>query len=280
MRYERFFTKLFCKPVLLEPATRVGYELALMCLMEGGSFEAAGAQFEARKIAPERAQARADGILEIRGNTALIHIDGTIDKNLSALDRMCMDATDLRDVDNALAAVAKNAAVKNVLLIIDSPGGSVTGVPETAAKIAALAQTKNVFAYCEGMCCSAAYWLASQCDQIYSTSSAQMGSVGVYLALIDQSTRLANMGLKVNLIKDGTLKAAGAGFKQLTDEERAHFQDQVSQIGDEFRAAVKSKRPSISNDTMQGQSFFGGRNVDLGLSDATVADLDEALAQF
>ena len=130
------------------------------------------------------------------------------------------------------------------------------------------------------MCCSAAYWLASQADQIFSTSSAQMGSVGVYLALLDQSTRLANMGLKVNLIKDGNLKAAGSGLQPLTDEERAHFQAQVSQIGAEFRLAVNSKRPSVSKDTMQGQSFFGGRNVDLGLSDATVADLDEALAQF
>ena len=280
MRYQQLFTKLFCRPVLLESATRIGYELALLSLMEGGSFEQAAANFEARKIVPERQQARADGLLEVRGNTAIIHIDGAIDKNLSAWDRLCLDATDLRDVDQALDTAAAANSIRNVLLVIDSPGGSVTGVPETAAKIAALAEQKNVFAYTEGMCCSAAYWLAAACDQIYSTSSAQIGSIGVYLALVDQSTRLANAGLKVNLIKDGSLKAAGAGFKELTDDERSHFQAQVSQIGAEFRAAVQAKRPDVSLSTMQGQSFFGGRNVELGLSDGLVSGMGEALAQF
>ena len=185
MRFDRFYSKLFCRPVLLEPAARVGFELALLSLMQGGSPEQAGAVFQARKIDPDLSQRRSDKILEIRGDTAIIHVDGAIDKNLSQLDRLCTDATDLNDVDNALAAVANDRTVRNVLLMFDSPGGTVTGVPETAARIAALAEQKNVFAYCEGMCCSAAFWLASQCTQIFSTSSAQMGSVGVYLALLD-----------------------------------------------------------------------------------------------
>ena len=129
MRFDRLYTKLFCRPVLLESATRVGFELALLSLMEGGTFEQAAAQFhgpdefrrraraafdeeradgegysfQGRKVAPDRAKMRADGLLEMRGNdTALIHIAGTIDKNLSSWDRMCLDATDLADVDRAL----------------------------------------------------------------------------------------------------------------------------------------------------------------------------------
>ena len=54
----------------------------------------------------------------------------------------------------------------------------------------------------------------------------------------------------------------------------------MSQIGAEFRDAVNAKRPDVDVDTMQGQSFFGGRNQDLGLSDGIVSGLDEALAQF
>lgn len=280
MRYDRLFAKLFCRPVLLEPATRVGFELALLSVMQGGSFEQAAESFQSRKIAPERVQSRADSILEVRGPTAIIHIDGSIDKNLSSMDRLCLDATDLRDVDQALATAANDRSIRNVLLAIDSPGGSVTGVPETAARVADLAEKKNVFAFSEGLCCSAAYWIASQADQIFSTSSAQMGSIGVYLALLDQSTRLANMGMKIETVKDGKLKAAGAGWKPLADDEREHFQDQVSQIGAEFRAAVQAKRPDVDTETMQGQSFFGVRNVELGLSDKIVSGLDEALAQF
>ncbi len=280
MRYERFFTKLFCRPVLLEAASRAGFEMALLTLMGGGSMEQAGAQFQSRKVDPDLSQRRSDKILEIRGDTAIIHIDGAIDKNLSALDRLCTDATDLADVDNALASVANDRTIKNVLLQIDSPGGGVTGVPETAARIADLCEQKNVFAYTEAMCCSAAYWLASQCDQVFCTASAQMGSIGVYVALLDQSRRLDSMGLTVNTVKDGKLKAAGAPWKPLSEDEEAHFQEQVEQIGQEFRDAVTAKRPQIDDDTMEGQSFFGVRNVDVGLADAIVSNLDDALAQF
>lgn len=284
MRFERFFTRLFCKPVLLEAGARIGYERALLTLMDGGSMAEAGnlvqASIELRKQDPTRAQKRTEGIMEMNGATALIHMDGAIDKHLSAMEAMCFDATDLNDVDRALARAEADSSISNVLLLFNSPGGSVTGVPETGARIAALAQKKNVFAYTDAMCCSAAYWLASQADQIFSTASAQVGSIGVYLALIDQTRALEERGVKVETIKDGKLKAAGAPWKPLTEDERAHLQAQVNQIGSLFRSAVNAKRPGVSMDTMQGQSFFGEAALTAGLVDAIVPDLSAALAQF
>lgn len=284
MRFDRFFTKLFCKPLLLEAGARLAFERTLLSMMEGKQAAETMAQlqaeFAARKVDPQRRTKRAENVLEIRGSTALVHIDGAIDKHLSELDRLCIDATDLADVDAALAIAARTPAVKNILLSINSPGGSVTGVPETAARIAAIAEKKNVFAYTEGQMCSAAYWLAASADQILGTSSSQVGSIGVYLALVDETRALEAMGIKVETIKDGTLKAAGASWKPLAEHERAHFQEQVAQIGRTFRAAVTAKRPGVKMEVMQGQSFFGAEAKKAGLVDAIVADLDEALAQF
>lgn len=267
---------------MIEAGTRMGFERMMIALLNGSQIPAAfdAAQFQMRKVEPERAQARADNIMERQGNTAVIHIDGPIDKNLSAWDRMCFDATDIVDVQRALKSAANDSQIKNIMPMFDSPGGSVNGIAETADLIAQISKTKNCFAFINGMCCSAAYWLASQCDQIFSTPSAQVGSIGVYLAILDESRALENEGLKVETIKDGKLKAAGASWKPLTDEERAHFQAQVSAIGTSFRAAVNSKRPDVDIETMQGQSFFGQDNVSLKLIDGFVADLDEALAQF
>jgi protease-4 len=282
MRYARLFTKLFCRPVLLETRTRVGYEDALISLLHGESLD--GRQFafqrDARKESNSSRQERADSLLEIRGNTALVHIDGTIDKNLSAFEVECFDATDLKDVDQALAQIAASSRIENCMLVINSPGGSVTGVPETAARIAALAKDKNVFAYTEGMMCSAAYWLAAAADQIFATPSADTGSIGVYMALLNRSEAMKKMGVSVELIKDGDLKAAGAPFKPLSEEERAHFQEQVSHIGTLFRSAVNAKRPGVTHETMQGQSFFGAQGLESGLVDALVPDLATALAKF
>ncbi|MHA3773656.1 S49 family peptidase [Verrucomicrobiota bacterium sgz303538] len=283
MRYDRFFSKLFCRPLLLEPGARVAYERTLLSLMEGRGTEAAAIiakAFEARKQDVKTTTKRAESLLEIKGKTAVIHIDGAIDKHLSELDRLCFDATDLADVDAALAEVRKSSSLKNALLAINSPGGSVTGVPETAARIAELAKIKNVFAYSEGQMCSAAYWLASAADQVFGTASVQAGSIGVYLALVDESRALEQQGIHVETIKDGNLKAAGASWKPLTDAERAHFQEQVATIGRTFRAAVNAKRPGVKMEAMQGQSFFGAEAKRAGLVDALVSDLSEALAQF
>lgn len=276
MRYDRLYTKLFCQPILIESSFRVGLELALLSLTQG---QAPAVDFAARKVEPDRADKRADGILEIRGNTAVIHIDGAIDKNLSAWDRICFDATDLNDVDRALARVASDSSLPNVLLAITSPGGSVTGTPETADRIAGLCKTKNVFAWGEQMC-SAAYWLASQCDQVFAPRSASVGSIGVYLALLDQSRRLEDMGVKMQVLQSGALKTAGAPWKAMSESERAHLQDRVDQIGAMFRAEVTKKRPQVEGASMEGQSFLGPAALEAGLIDAIVPSLDAALAQF
>ena len=286
MRYDRLFTKLFCTPLLLEAGVRAGFERVLLAFMNGQPADLPRMQdpdappFFGKKVDPNRADKWADNILEIDGPTATIHVDGAIDKNLTSWDRMCFDACDLNDVDRAIGRVSSDASVKNVLIAINSPGGVVSGVPETAARIAALAQKKNVFALIDGMGCSAAYWLAAAADQVLATPSSMTGSIGVYLALLDETRWLEDQGVKVETIKDGKLKAAGASWKPLTDDERAHFQSMVNQIGATFRAAVTSKRTSLTEDTMQGQAFFGDAGLNAGLVDAFVADRAEAVAQF
>jgi protease-4 len=276
MRYDRFFTKLFCSPLLLEPGARAGYERLLLSLMANARAEIVPA---ARKPGAD-AKKYAEQILEVQGPTAFIHIDGAIDKHLSALDRLCFDATDLNDVDGALARVGADKTIANVLLCINSPGGTISGLPETAGRIAALAERKNVFALIDGMGCSAAYWLASQADQVFATRSSLVGSIGVYLALLDETRWLEKEGLKIETIQDGKLKAAGASWKALTDPERAHFQSMVAQMGKLFRGEVTAKRPKLQQEHMEGQSFFGDEALKVGLLDAIVPDRAAVLAQF
>ncbi len=80
--------------------------------------------------------------------------------------------------------------IKAVFLDIDSPGGTVAGTPELAAAVASLNERKPVYAFSSGLMCSAAYWIASQARAIYATPSAQVGSIGVVQAVIDNSAAL------------------------------------------------------------------------------------------
>lgn len=270
----RLYTKLFCQPILLEAGARVAFETSLLALMVGEQLPSAAKQDQGVT------QRRAGKLLELQGDTAIVHVDGALDRHLSSFEVDCFDATDVNDVMGALKSTANNPDIKNVLLYFNSPGGSIAGIPETAGMVRSLAQQKNVFAYTDGLCCSAAYWIAAQADQIFANESAKVGSIGVYLALLNQADQLKAVGRKVETIQDGKLKTAGAPWKALTEEERAHLQEQVSQIGKNFRAAVTATRPQVQQASMEGQSFFGPQALEAGLIDGIRPDLNSVLAEF
>jgi signal peptide peptidase SppA len=224
---------------------------------------------------------RVGRIYETAGNTAIISVAGIIDKNISAFEMECYGGCDLDDVDGALALAKNDPVIERVVLYINSPGGSAIGVPETGARIADLATSKEIVCRVDVMACSAGYWLASQCDRIDAAQSAILGSIGVYAAILDATRFLEIQGYKVELIKNGKYKAMGAPFKSLTPEEIALIQAQSDDIYEEFTDAVRSGRGAVSDETMQGQSFRGRRAIENGLCDRLVnATMDEYVADL
>lgn len=225
-------------------------------------------------------QMRVDDVLTVYGNVAVVKIHGVIDKVISQFDIDCYGGCDLNDVDSALAMAAENPKVDTIVLDIHSPGGSVTGTPETAARVAALRETHEIHAYTSTLCCSAAYYIASQADRITAAPSACVGSIGVYIALLDETKWLENEGLKVELIKAGRLKAMGASWKELTDEERELMQAEVDSIHADFRKACTTLR-AIDTESMEGQWFDGKQGKAKKLVDQlTNASLDEYVSDL
>jgi len=127
------------------------------------------------------------------------------------------------------------------------------------------------------MAASAEYWIASQANAVYATPSAQVGSIGVYLALLDYSRAAEVQGIKVELFKSGKHKGMGMPGTSLSDEQRDMLQSRVEALGVKFRAAVRTGRArDIADDAMQGQSFAVEAAVENGLIDQ-VTDFDRAL---
>jgi ClpP class serine protease len=96
----------------------------------------------------------------------------------------------------------------------------VAGTPELAAAVASLNEDKPVYAFSSGLMASAAYWIASQARAIYATPSAQVGSIGVVQAVVDDSGALDRDGIKVEVFSVGKYKAMGAPGTSLTDDQR------------------------------------------------------------
>lgn len=241
----------------------------------------AGPEPEAAVKSSDSRDRRQTRLYETFGNVAVIHIDGVIDKHISDFEMSCYGGYDIDDLDQALNRAGNDPRIERVVLNINSPGGSVSGVPETAARVARLAESKEVHAYVDVLAASAAYYIASQADVIVAARSAVLGSIGVYCTLVD-ATRAAEIeGYKIEIIKAGKFKAMGHAFKPLTDEERAMIQANVDGIHAAFRANVNAMRPQVTLDSMEGQCFTGQAALDAGLADMlTDYSLDEYIASL
>jgi signal peptide peptidase SppA len=211
------------------------------------------------------------------GTTAVIPVSGPIGKGLSPIERM-MGGADVDVIAGWLEEAEANEAVDRVLLAINSPGGTVTGVQELADMVAGYKKPTRAFS--DNMAASAAYWISSQADDYVVTASSQIGSIGVYMVIPNLEEYYAAQGIKFEVIAAGIHKAAGAEGLPLTTEQRAYLQASVESTRDEFRESVRRKRRFVRDEDMEGQVFTGREAAAKGLVTGIVQNLREALATF
>ena len=206
---------------------------------------------------------------------AVIEVDGIIGKRLSLLETEC-GGCDLDSIAFQIKEVASDPNIKTIVFNINSPGGTVTGVREIGELIAEVSKTKNTIAYTDTLCASAAYWIASQCNEIVVSASSDIGSIGVYSLYLDETRALEIEGLKVNAISAGKYKLVGSSFKPMQEDERALLQADIDKIYNQFKAAVTNKR-NIPDEYMQGQIFDGEKAVQIGIADGVVNSFDDLI---
>lgn len=214
-----------------------------------------------------------DGIMEIP-------IAGVIVRGATDFERGS-GAVSTEEISADIADALADDEVRGILLDIDSPGGMVNGVPELAAEIANAAAQKPVIAFSAGLLTSAAYYLAAGATAIYVTPSSEIGSIGVYLPWLDETSAYAAQGLKVELIKnrDGEFKGAGYPGTALTESQREQLQQNVERIFEMFAAHIAANR-RVQPQALRGQTFLGADSVRVGLADELVASRAIAVADL
>lgn len=180
----------------------------------------------------------------------------------------------------SLRQAANDPAVSAIVLDVDSPGGSVAGIPEATDAVRAAAQVKPVVAVANTLAASAAYWIASAATELMVTPSGEVGSIGVFAAHQDVSAALEHAGIKVSLISAGRHKTEGNPYEPLTDDARAALQARVDEVYSAFVRDVARGR-GVSVDAVRG-GFGEGRVVGAkaaisqGMADS-VGGLDDAI---
>lgn len=238
------------------------------------AYRASGATFSEAEIQariggrPDRQAVPASG-----DAVAVIPIHGTIAHRGGRMP-MSSGGTSTEAIGVAFRAALADDRVGTILFDVDSPGGTVTGVAELADEIFAARGQKRMVSMVNGLAASAAYWLATQADEVVSIPSGESGSIGVFFAHEDVSKALADNGVSITLLKAGKYKAEINPFTPLTDEAREFVQARVDAAYGQFVSAVARGRGVSAADVRNG---FGEGRV-LVAKDAKSAGMIDRIA--
>lgn len=137
-----------------------------------------------------------------------------------------------------------------VVLLLDSPGGVVAGCFDTVQALREIFDGTKVYAYVAGAACSAAYALATAADEIVSSPTGLLGSIGVIDAMVDVTASDATRGERWAFITSGARKTDGQPHAPLTDDAVAARQAIVDAFAEQFFALVGTRR-GVSADTIR-----------------------------
>ncbi len=197
--------------------------------------------------------------------TALIPIYGTISHRMNLVKRVS-GGTSTQMAAAALREAVQDHRVSDIVLEIDSPGGAVSGVAELAVEISTIAKAgnKKVIAHVNSLAASAAYWLASQANEIVVTPSGEVGSIGVYMVHRDHSGKEKSEGVKSTIISAGEYKAEMNSLTPLSEGAREYQQSRVDEVYQAFTEAVAEGRSHATGRQITGEmvrSDFGRGRV-------------------
>lgn len=200
-----------------------------------------------------------------QGATSVIQVHGPITRRPTALSFLCGGAS-TEEISAQLRDALADDGVDRIVLDVDSPGGTIDGIPELAAEIHAAREQKPIVALVDTVAASAAYWLASQANEIVVTPSAKVGSIGVFAVHVDESRALELRGVRPTIVHAGKFKVEESSAYPLSDEARASIQERVDAYHAMFVRDVARGR-GVTEDRVRAD-FGQGRVV---LAEAAVA---------
>ena len=191
------------------------------------------------------------------------------------------------DVLERVGAAFEASEVRAVVLALDSPGGTTSGLFDAmrrlrTAKAVAAAAGKRLVAHVATQATSAAYGLASCCDEVVVDETACVGSIGVLSTLSSRVDQLAQEGVDVRVIASGAEKTDGHPAVPISEAAVARAQERVAALAELFFSEIAAGRPSLTVDAQRALEAgvrYGRQAIAAGLADR-VGTLDALLASL
>ena len=165
----------------------------------------------------------------------------------------------------------KRDDINEIVLLIDSPGGAVAGLFDSCRYIEKASKKKKCTAYVTGMACSAAYAIATACDEIYMMEDAEVGSCGCYAHAVDYGEDYYKQnGFLHRIFRSKCSPKKNCSV--ITDEVEAEaFQEEIDALGDKYLKYVAKRRKCSYSDALKnfgkGGVLMGEKAIAAGMVD-------------
>lgn len=197
-------------------------------------------------------------------HTALIEINGTVEaEGPGAAD------TVIPSLNKAFA----DAGAAAIVLRINSPGGSPVQAGIIVDEINRLKKgypNKPLYVVVDEICASGGYYIAAAADKIYVNKASIVGSVGVLMDGFGFTGVMDKIGVERRLLTAGANKGFLDPFSPQSAQQKAHAQEMLDEIHQQFIAVVRAgrgKRLKETPDMFSGLYWTGARAVEMGLAD-------------
>lgn len=207
--------------------------------------------------------------ISLGDRVAIITLDGTIQYDGSECSpegfKMLLDEAE------------NDPSIKALVLRVNSGGGTATAGEEMTEYLKDF--EKPVVVSTAAVNASATYEISSQADYIFAAQSSEVGSIGTIIELKDYSDLMAMLGVNIDTISSAESKDSSYGIRELSDEEREHYQQMVDEINQMFIANVAEGRGvserKVANEWANGLTWTGVTAQKMGLVDE-IGTLEDA----
>lgn len=195
--------------------------------------------------------------------------------------RVVVEGTIVEDREQlkVLKKAAEAESVSAVLVYVNSPGGTTAGGEALFEALREVAKKKPVVAQFGTVAASAGYIVGLGADHIVARGNTITGSVGVIVQWPEVTGLLDKLGIKMNEIKSGELKAVPSPFEPLDERGREVTREMISDsykwfvsLVEERRAIKISEVPGLA----EGRIYSGREAARYRLVD-TIGGEDEAV---
>lgn len=169
-----------------------------------------------------------------------------------------------------LDAIADNAAVKGLIVSVNSPGGTTYGGEQTYKAIRRVAAKKPVVTDIRTLAASAGYMIAVASDHVVAGESSITGSIGVIFQYPQLKGLLDKLGVSLEEIKSAPLKAEPSPFHVPPEAAKAAIQAMVNDSFEWFVDLVAERRKLTRAQVLtlaDGRIFTGRQAEKLALID-------------